>query len=135
MLAHFVGPLATVLVRRAARECDTPSALYAKLAEQVTDPSARRAFLGRVTPPGQTTGSGSGGSSGGIALAPTPQLSATLLECSQRLLAAHVGPIAKILVKKAAAQTRGRAAFVAQLAEAAPPADRARLIAELERLP
>jgi hypothetical protein len=135
MLAHYVGPLATLLVRRAARECDTPAALYAKLAEQLTDPLARRAFLERLAPGAQTTGSGGGSSSGGIAIAPPLQLSQTLLDCGQRLLAAHVGPIAKILVKKAAAQTRDRAAFVARLAEAAPAAARARLIAELERLP
>ena len=138
-LAHYVGPLASVLVRRAARECDTPPALYARLAEQVTDPAARRAFLGRLMTSGtQTTGPG-GGSQAGTAVAAAPTaalaLSETQLARAQQLLAQQVGPIAKILVKKAAAQSRDRAAFVAHLAEAVPDgAARARLIAELERL-
>jgi serine/threonine-protein kinase len=131
LLARHVGPLATVLVRRAASECETPSALYAKLAEQLTDPSARQAFLGQLTRVAQTTGSGSSTT----AAAPTLQLSEALQERAQRLVTAHIGPIAKILVRKAAAQSRDRAAFVARLVEAVPEAARAKLIAELERVP
>jgi serine/threonine-protein kinase len=131
LLARHVGPLATVLVRRAASECETPSALYAKLAEQLTDPSARQAFLGQLTRVAQTTGSGSGTT----AAAPTLQLSEALQERAQRLVTAHIGPIAKILVRKAAAQSRDRVAFVARLVEAVPEAARAKLIAELERVP
>jgi serine/threonine-protein kinase len=130
-----VGPLATVLVRRAARECDTAEALYAKLAEQVTDPSARRAFLGQLRSSPQSTAAGSEGNTAGTAQPPALQLSDALLERAQRLLAAHVGPIAKILVKKAAAQSSDRAAFVARAAAAVPEAVRAQVIAELERLP
>ena len=40
-LAKHVGPLASVLVRRAARECQDIGELYSKLAEQVSDPRAR----------------------------------------------------------------------------------------------
>ena len=39
-LARHVGPLAQVLVRRATRDCPDLPALYARLAEQVTDPRA-----------------------------------------------------------------------------------------------
>jgi serine/threonine-protein kinase len=62
-------------------------------------------------------------------------LSEALQERAQRLVTAHIGPIAKILVRKAAAQSRDRAAFVARLVEAVPEAARAKLIAELERVP
>ncbi|HEY8710130.1 MAG TPA: serine/threonine-protein kinase, partial [Burkholderiaceae bacterium] len=48
-LAKFVGPLAGVLVRRAARECADVPTLYAKLADQITSATARAAFLGHAT--------------------------------------------------------------------------------------
>ena len=48
-LARYVGPLASVLVRRAAREGHDLPELYAKLAEQVTDPRARDLFLGQAS--------------------------------------------------------------------------------------
>jgi hypothetical protein len=142
-LAHFVGPLATVLVRRAARECETWPQLYARLAEQVTDPAQRKAFLGRVQPAGSTSpgtagASGSGAPPGGTRLtmpyAPLA-LAPEVLERAQRILAQHVGPIAKVVTRKAAASAPHRAAFVDRLAEAVPdgPA-RERLRAELERL-
>jgi serine/threonine-protein kinase len=65
--AHFVGPLATVLVRRAARECETWPQLYARLAEQVSDPAQRKAFLGRIQPttsPAPAAGASGIGASG-----------------------------------------------------------------------
>ena len=57
-----------------------------------------------------------------------------MLELAQKLLAAHVGPIAKVVVKRAAERSRQREALFAQLAEAVPEAARAKLLAELSRL-
>ena len=48
-LAKAIGPLAGVLVRRAARECTDLPHLYTRLAEQVTNPEQRTAFLERAT--------------------------------------------------------------------------------------
>jgi eukaryotic-like serine/threonine-protein kinase len=136
-LAQFVGPLATLLVKRAARECDTLPALYQKLAEQVTDARARQAFLGRVAPTlvGASVAGGATAVAGGTTLAPPLQVDDAHLEQAQRLLARHIGPIARLLVKKAAAQARDRAGFHLRLAEAVDdPAARAALMAELEKL-
>jgi predicted Ser/Thr protein kinase len=141
-LARHVGPLAAVLVRRAARDCSDVAALYAKLAEQVTNAAARSAFLGEATASGALagrTGVATAGAAGAAtASAPAPggsPLGETLLEPAGRLLAQHIGPIAKIVVKKAAARTNQREAFFALLAEAvADPAARARLLAELAKL-
>jgi serine/threonine-protein kinase len=144
-LAHFVGPLATVLVRRAARECETWPQLYARLAEQVSDPASRKAFLGRVQPagaraprapaPGGCSGTGlAAGTRLTMPFAPLV-LPPEVLERAQRLLAQHVGPIARVVVRKAAAGAPHRAAFVDQLAEAVPDGPvRERLRTELERL-
>jgi serine/threonine-protein kinase len=153
-LAQHVGPLAAVLVRRAARDCHDVPALYARLAEQITQASAREAFLGHASRSGLVSSPGTdprtGGSSGGgtTLRAPTnvgpftptaisgssAQISDALIEQAQKLMAAQVGPIAKVLVKRAAERNRNRDAFFAQLVDAAPPAARAALLAELTRL-
>lgn len=162
-LARHVGPLASVLVRRAARDCSTLEELYGKLAEQVSDPRARDAFLGQAslvtgglhrtaggTQAGAGTGRGTKGSTGGSLGAFGSQASAgsaggttlggpltdAVVEKAQALLAQHVGPIAKVLVKRAAAGTDSRAVFFNRLAESVNDgAARARLLADLARLP
>lgn len=139
-LARHVGPLAAVMVRRAARECHDVTALYTRLGEQITQASAREAFLGLIT--------GSGGHSGGrraaaapaptsagdAATAPGAPVSDALLEQAHKLLAVQVGPIAKVVVKRAAARTRQREPLFALLAESVPEAARQRLLADLARL-
>jgi serine/threonine-protein kinase len=152
-LAKHVGPLASVLVRRAARECHDLNELYSKLAEQVTDPRARDAFLGQASlvtgghhhRTGGTAGSpsshgssrgataGSAGSAGGTMIG--GPLNEAVMDKAQVLLAQHVGPIAKVLVKRAAAGTDSRAVFFNRLAESVnDPAARARLLKDLGRL-
>jgi serine/threonine protein kinase len=153
-LAKHVGPLAGVLVRRAARECHDINELYSKLAEQVTDPRARDAFLGQAslvtgghhhrTAGGGTVGSpsshggsrgstGSAGSAGGTMIG--GPLNEAVMEKAQVLLAQHVGPIAKVLIKRAATGTDSRAVFFNRLAESVTDnAARDKLLAELSRL-
>ncbi len=140
-LARHVGPLASVLVRRAARECADLPSLYARLAEQVSDPRSRTAFLDRATSitairPGSTAsavaaaGTASAASSGSGA-----PLTEALLDAATRLMAQHVGPIAKVLVRKTAGRTADRGQFALLLAESVPdgPA-RQKLLAELKKL-
>jgi len=153
-LVRHVGPLAQVLVRRAARECHDLPALYARLAEQVTDPVARSAFVNQAALVLAGTGTGSAarsavrsavqpptaGSTTGPATARQSQASAApsavMVEAAQRLLAHHVGPIAAVLVKKALAAAPQREAFIQRLAAAVDdPAARLRLTDELKRLP
>jgi serine/threonine-protein kinase len=151
-LAKYVGPLAAVMVRRAAREClDVPS-LYQRLGEQITQQSARDAFLHLVQGAGPGTG-GSGahapGSTGHHRTAPPPTggsgptgvmsgggppVGDAWLEQAGRLMAGYVGPIAKVVVKRAADRTRQRDALCALLAEAVPEASRQKLLTELARI-
>ncbi len=137
-LARHLGPLAGVLVKRAARECADLPSLYAKLAEQVTDPGARSAFVAQ-------TGAGTGGAarSGGNSvlppLPPAPEaggpVTEALLAQSTRLLLAQLGPIATVVAKRAAARSRGRLAFFEALEAAVDdPRARAALRAELDKL-
>ena len=140
-LARHVGPLAAVLVRRAARECHDLPGLYAKLAEQVTSPAAREAFTADVAL--HRTAGATGGATRPPTVAPaasastggTPITEALAAQCT-KVLARHIGPIAPVVVKRAAARHPARAAFFIALEEAVPDADaRAALRAELERLP
>ena len=155
-LARHVGPLASVLVRRAARECSDLPSLYAKLAEQVTNPEARSAFisLGATRNVPIATGGGAGGTrstGGGLfggtfgaavvsGAAPTVaadavRLSDAAIEQAQKLLAAHLGPIAKVVVRKAADRSRYREPFIAMLVEAvSDPKAKQKLLTDLSKL-
>ena len=155
-LAKYVGPLAAVLVRRAAKDCHDLPTLQARLAEQITSPPAREAFLGAASKAGGTGGTSgrggathvTGGSVGARSGAPstlgqaggtfagnhTPVTEA-VLEQAVRLLSAHLGPIARVVVKRSAERVREREPFYALLVDAAPEAVRARLLAELRSIP
>ena len=152
-LVRHVGPLAQVLVRRAARECHDLPALYARLAEQVADPAARSAFVNQAAVAMSGTGSGSlarsaaqaatrsqvGHASAGSATSPASAgqvPTAAMADAAQRLLARHVGPIAAVLVRKALAAAPHRDAFIQRLVMAVDdPSARLRLTDELNRLP
>lgn len=69
------------------------------------------------------------------AAAPAMPLAADLVEQATRVLTTRIGPIAKILVKKASARAASREQFVQLLLESTDAGiDRAKLRAELERL-
>ena len=150
-LARHVGPLAAVLVRRAAKECHDLPSLQARLAEQITSTAARDAFLGQGSKGGTGAGTGGGtGGTGGSGRAGAPPTYApaggtfagsalpvneALMDQALRLLSAHLGPIARVVVKRSAERTRQREAFFTLLIEAAPEPVRARLLADLHKLP
>jgi serine/threonine-protein kinase len=158
------------MVRRTARDCHDLPTLYQRLGEQITQQSAREAFMQKVVSTG--SGSGSGGDSGnsgfgaghsgfgaghsgfgaghsgfgpghsgfgagpgvGPAASDGIPVSDGWLERAVKLMAGHVGPIAKVVVKRAADRTRQREALCAMLVEAAPEAARAKLLADLAKL-
>jgi eukaryotic-like serine/threonine-protein kinase len=152
-LARHLGPLAGVMVRRAAKDCQDLPALQARLAEQITSPTAREAFLshtsGRTGGTGGSVGTGGSAGSGGTTrvgntpttFAPptggtyggTPVNEALMDQCV-KLLSAHLGPIAKVVVKRAAERTRQREGFFNLLLEAAPEPTRAKLLKDLQKL-
>jgi serine/threonine-protein kinase len=161
-LLKHVGPLAGTMVRRAARDCTDLPALQARLAEQITQAPVREAFLAQLRrsgtgthapAPGPSTGSMAGSAAGGHRMAPSappappappapatsgtragPPVSDAWLEQAQRVLAARLGPIARVVLKRAAERTRQRDALCALLLEATPEAARAQLQADLARL-
>jgi serine/threonine-protein kinase len=150
-LARHVGPVASVMVRRVARSCEDLPTLLARLADQVASPSAKAAFLEQTTqvttPSGGTRRTslsavitaGSAGSAGTARAARTATVARPLDEAvvaqAGKLLAQHIGPIASVLAKRAAARSPDREAFYGALTDAVPDAAaRERLRAALARL-
>ena len=160
-LARHVGPLAAVMVKRAARECQDLPQLQARLAEQITNTASRDAFLGRGTKPGTGTGTGTGNrpatgagtlvgtlnifgpssltsplaaGGGGTGIVNTAPVSDAWIEQAQRLLSAHLGPIARVVIKRSLDRTRQHDGLCGLLVEAAPEAARAQLKSDLARL-
>jgi hypothetical protein len=46
-LAHYIGPIAEIVVKRAAKRCATPSELCESIANEIESPSDRAKFLAR----------------------------------------------------------------------------------------
>lgn len=110
-LAHFIGPVAKVVVRRAMQDAADLESLCTAVARSIPFDADRRQFLMGVNNPRQSR-SLSTTNSGGYAATPTsgsarghPGLltgDADLGEIEQAL-ARHIGPIAKVILKRARA--------------------------------
>lgn len=140
-LASVVGPMAKVMVRHAARGTRELPALSQALAEQLGSDADRARFLTRletgtthltktlVTPTGSsvgTTSTATGSAADGQGISEAQQAHAL------KVMTRHLGPIARILVKKAMAQTSNPLRFAELLADAAEGADRARVLKDLQ---
>ncbi len=148
-LATHVGPMAKLMVREAARGCADVSALAASVSQHISDPAKRAQFISVVTGGSGTAAAPSGATrlmtmlSGGTP-APAPAVvpagtrvgvnedyAAKALQALTRVL----GPIAKVVHKRAREQSGGDPArFVQALLDAVPAADRAGLERELNSL-
>lgn len=139
-LASVVGPMAKVMVRQAARQASDLPGLTQVLLPQIANEVDRGRFLARLeagtTHLTKTALTGGGTSATGSSTAGTPAegqaIGEPLKAHALKVLTTHLGPIAKILVKKAAAQTTHPARFVELLADMADGVDRARLLRELQ---
>ena len=134
-LARFVGPVAKVMVRRAATETSEIAALYTLLADNLSSPGEKKAFLAghvqtQATPPALSEkpkpgAPGTDTRQRGPAIPMTPET----VEQATRLLASYLGPIAKVVIKKAAAQASDRRQFYEILAKSlSNEADRTRFL-------
>lgn len=130
-LAKYVGPVAKVLVRRAARDCVDIETLASRLAEHLATEQERAAFVQHTTSGSSVRAQRSTGGTATV-LSTHLRLDAQVVEQAQRILASHIGPIAKIVTKKAASRATTRAEFYEMLcAEVGSDADRAKVMAEL----
>jgi serine/threonine-protein kinase len=139
-LASRVGPMARVLVRNAAKEAADFDDLCRRLAEQIPDEGARPAFLKDVLsgpassrPSGPGSGPGSG-AKGQAAPPPRPgshpsgpgsssgpgSFAPSLLAAAEQRLAAEIGPLARVLVRKEAKRQESWTALVEALSTQVP---------------
>jgi serine/threonine protein kinase len=110
-LAGHIGPIAGVVVRKAARTAVTLESLCHVVAAGIADEKARAAFVARYT-----TQEKSAPVSGKTGLASAPTQAATqsisqkfsqeTLTAAENALAQHIGAVARIVVKRAAAKAR-----------------------------
>jgi serine/threonine-protein kinase len=122
LLAPYMGPVARVLVRKAAKTTTDGLALVRALAESIASERDREAFAGaaleKVAARSRSEAEPERSSPG---IAPRPIEPMDVEKAASRL-APFVGPIAKVMAKKAAAQASDLRAFYRQLAENLPDA-------------
>ena len=137
-LASVVGPMARLMVKRAARQSQDLAGLTALLVQQIENPADRDRFVARLeagtTHLTKSTigGAGTAAARAGSTSAAAHQLSEQTLAHATRVMTSHLGPIARILVKKAAATHGERQRFFDALVAMADGVDKARLLRELQ---
>ncbi len=119
-LARFVGPVAKVIVRRAAREHRDLNSLVAAVSASIDDPRDRDSFCvaltGRRTVIPTLPGVG-GQTEPSTPAAGGPALTAQDLDRATRLLTTYIGPIAKVVTRRAAGEGVSRHEFFSRLAQ------------------
>ena len=142
-LARALGPMAKVIVRRAAAQTVDRSELCAILSDSITDPESRRRFVTAFNKAGggQSSTGASGVRTGSAATRTTSPgtrtgtmagpVEAAYVEQVTAQLAVYIGPIAQVLTKKAARESRNRAEFVRRCAENLGTQERAAFLREL----
>ena len=115
-LARYIGPISGTLVRRSANATKRVEDLYQSLAEHLTSDQDRRAFLAHAPfasqspPPSVDLPAAS-------ASTEAHHWDLDVLEHAERELASYLGPIAKVLVKRAAKTSATLDELYSQLAE------------------
>ncbi len=137
-LSRHLGPIARVMVRRAAARCIDLATLTTMLADQIPQEAERTAFRTATLAGRAGAGGGTGGSpakaAGATRMASATRIAGSgatgareptrldtrvedfpltpaFIEHATRILAAEIGPIAKLLVRKATQSSAGRRAF------------------------
>jgi serine/threonine protein kinase len=127
LFTRHVGPMATVLLKRAARTATDGSMLAGMLAQYIPAESARKEFMAAALERLAVA-------SPGAASSPSIRFSRNLIEgaaldAAALRLALYLGPIAKVIAKKTPGRPSDLAAYYRQLAENIPDAaDRARFL-------
>jgi serine/threonine-protein kinase len=143
-LTRAIGPLAKEVIRRAAGRSKNVEDFYVELGSHVPEGVEREQFLGRMrrldsTRPAAVVAAPVAAAPVAPAVAPAAvavAFGAPLLEHCERVLARELGPLAKVLVRRAAAAARDEAAlFAALAAQVDDPKARVALVEALKRPP
>ncbi len=136
-LATHVGPMAKLMIRDAAKNCDDIVSLASAVSQHIADVAKRAQFMSTATAGSSATqlssssatqhvGSGAGGTRMG------QLLDEALVARATATLTRKLGPIARVVVKRASESSGGDAGrFVQALLAAVPDGDRAAVEREL----
>ena len=111
-LAQHVGPIARVTVHDAAKTAGTLAELVRLLAWEIPD-AAKAAFQNKFS---DVSWVRSQPASGPATVGVAAEFSAEILAEAERRLAQHLGPVARVVVKRAAAKARDEAELYLLLA-------------------
>jgi len=117
-LAQHLGPIASVVVKKAAKKAATQAELIPALAAEIGDPKTRAAFEKRFSDASRPT---SQPVSDGMTNPPTALAASRfplpILERAERRLAEHIGAVARVVVKRAAMKAKDEAELYLLLAD------------------
>ena len=108
LLARWMGPIAGALVKRHARQAQSLSGLYEALAGQIPSEPDRSVFLDQCRTEfgaGREAATGLTVTLEARPSPPAPTWDPAMLERFRKLLAPHVGPMARIIVDRASKKT------------------------------
>jgi serine/threonine protein kinase len=140
-LAVQVGPMSKLMVRQAARQCVDMQSLAEALGQHIEQDSKRRDFIREVNSASQAAPILAAPVSAAKASSSTADRSLTsaiepvseaFKAQAAAVLTRHIGPIAKIIVKRSADKAQDKTALIRLLVEAAGAADAAGLERELK---
>jgi eukaryotic-like serine/threonine-protein kinase len=123
-LATFIGPLAKVFVRQVAANVTSAGELYRSLSAKIADEGDRTSFMQRAqaapatakTAHASDSGSHGGTAPGSLAAPGVSLVPSEMQVAAQTALTVFLGPIAKVLVRKAVDQARTTDEFFDRLA-------------------
>src|SRR5712671_4531833 len=118
VLAQHLGPIASVVVKKAAKKAATQAELVPLLAAEIGDPKTRAAFEKRFSdasrPSSQPVSDGMTNPPTALAASRFPL---PILERAERRLAEHIGAVARVVVKRAAMKAKDEAELYLLLAD------------------
>jgi serine/threonine-protein kinase len=139
-LARIIGPVAKVLVHKAAVISRDHDELFALLSENIDDPDTRRKFVDAVSKgtaaskrasrpstfhPTAAAGASTRARTGATSQQPRDApLDDAFFDRATALLAVRIGPIARVIARRAAQQAHGRDDFVRIVADSLDDAER-----------
>ncbi|MEZ5583231.1 MAG: hypothetical protein R3F37_11155 [Candidatus Competibacteraceae bacterium] len=134
-LSSYIGPIAKIVVKKAAQRATDPEQFCRELASHIAEEAEQNRFLQDI----KKTKTRLTQTMRGPTDRPTeqrPVFTAQDLETAQRHLTTYVGPIAKVLVKKAAPKSGSLRELYESLAEhIADPKERSALLGKAAKLP
>ena len=138
LLTSHLGPVARLVLKDAARRSADPAALVARIAAEALDADEREAFLAQartlLPEPGSAVAAHKPEAKALPVLGSTP-MAPGVIEKAQKLLTEHIGPIAAVIVRRAAARAGSREAFFTELVDqAGDDTDPKQLLAQLWRI-